>query len=184
MAALAAIVLGLTLGVASGGEVRNLKHLRIGHEGPVILLFAVQALARGRIAGTSASSIGLSVWVLSCVALLGFLMADWRRPGVWVLCVGMALNLLVVLLNGGMPIAVGERLGDVAVSVARSASFYQLAGPGTLLTLLGDVVPLGAGAYQVLLSPGDALLAIGVAVFMVDGMLEAQPTSMTQATEA
>jgi len=170
--ALAAIILGLALGAASGGSLRRLQHVKVRHEWLVLAFFAAQAFARGRIAGSTASAFGTTLWALTCVVLLGSLWADWRQPGVWVVCVGLALNLLVVLLNGGMPIALNlETLtGDAAVTIARTLSFYQVAGPETSMAMLGDVVPLSVGAYRVLVSPGDVLLAIGVAVFLANGM--------------
>ncbi len=173
MIALYAILLALALGAASGGSIGSLAQVRLRYELPVLVLFGVQAIARGRIAGTSASSFGLIVWMLSCAALIGILGSEWRRPGIWVVCFGLALNLLVVLLNGGMPVGLGVDTAVTAVApmVARSMSFYQLAGPGTMWGALGDVVPLGRAGYQVLVSPGDALLAIGVAVFIAEGML-------------
>lgn len=172
MIALAAIALGLALGAASGGSVGRLEAVRLRFEVPVLLLFVVQGVARGRITGTSATSFGLLVWVASCVGLLILLVPDWRRAGVWAVAVGMGLNLFVVLINGGMPVALPNHVvvGSAAASVAQSMGFYQLAGPGTVLAAAGDVVALSFGSYRLLLSPGDILLAVGVAVLIVDAM--------------
>ncbi len=86
--------------------------------------------------------------------------------------VGLALNLLVVLSNGGMPVLLTDpiALSNAGAQISRSLGFYQLAGPGTVLASLGDVVPLGLGAYRVLLSPGDVLLVVGVAALIVSSM--------------
>ena len=132
----------------------------------------MQGIARGRIGGTSASLVGLVVWVVSCIILIVLLIPDWRRVGIWVVGVGLALNLLVVLANGGMPVLVTDpiALSKAGAPIARSMGFYQLAGPGTALAPLGDVVPLGLGAYRVLLSPGDVLLVVGVATLIVGSM--------------
>lgn len=186
MIALAAIVLGLAIGVACGGSIRGLNAVSLRFEWPVLLLFAVQALARGRVAGTRASSLGIVVWVLSCVVLLVFLAPDWLRIGVWVAGMGIALNVFVVLLNGGMPVVLASQTvaNETAVSVARGAGFYQLAGPGTLMGVLGDVLSLTIGGYHILVSPGDVLLALGVAVFIVVPMVDRNEATATTASEA
>lgn len=181
MIALVAIVLGLALGTIAGGSIRRLETSSLRFEWLVLILFIVQAVARGRIAGAGASSLGIAVWVLGCIGLLGLLAPDWRQPGIWVVCVGVALNIFVVLLNGGMPVvAEGQVMAaEVAGSVVRSMGFYQLAGPGTLMAVLGDVVPLAFGAYRILVSPGDLLLALGITVFMVEVMVHRHEPSAT-----
>lgn len=172
MIALAAVVLGLALGAASGGSIRALDTASLRFEWPVLLLFVIQAVARGRIAGAAASRLGVSIWVCSCIALLLLSAADWRQLGIWVVGVGIALNILVVLLNGGMPVAFTSQAsaGAAAVSVAPVGGFYQLAGPGTVVGVLGDVLPLSVGGYRILVSPGDVLMALGVALFIVAAM--------------
>jgi len=172
MIALVAIALCLSLGLASGGEMRGLETISLRFELPVLGLFVVQGIARGRIAGTNASSLGFAVWVLSCVVLLVLLAPDWRRAGIWVVAIGLALNLLVVLFNGGMPVYVTTP-GSIgaAASISRSMGFYQLAGPGTALALLGDVIHLGVGGFRAMLSPGDVLLAVGVVAVIISAMI-------------
>ena len=172
MVALVAIAVGLSLGALSGGSVLGLVEVSLRFEWLVLVLFVVQAISRGRIAGIGASAIGIAVWAFTCLALLAFLSPDVRRPGVWIVGVGIALNMLVVLVNGGMPIILPESAvsSTTVASVAQSMGFYQMAGPGTVLTALGDVIVLGWGGYRALMSCGDVLLAIGVAVFIVDAM--------------
>jgi len=171
--AFAAVTIGLLLGSACGGSVRGLEAVGLRHELPVLILFVVQGVARGRIAGTTASTVGTAVWVCSCIALVVVLAPDWRRPGVWIVCVGMGLNLLVVLVNGGMPILLeGKELVSASVStISESMGFYQIAGPGTVVAALGDVVLLAVGGYRVLVSCGDILLVVGVSLFVADAMI-------------
>lgn len=173
MIALAAVAAGIVLGWLSGGALRGLETVQLRFEWLVLLLFVVQAVARGRIAGLSASRLGLGVWVFSCVALVVTLVPDWRRPGIWLIAIGLSLNLFVVLLNGGMPVSLpsGSSVGESAVSVSRSLGFYQLAGPGTVAGMLGDTVQLVVAASRALLSPGDVLLSLGVVTVIVDAML-------------
>ena len=138
MVALGAVAIGLALGWLGGGGLRGLESVKLRFEWPVLILFLVQAVARGRIASVSASRLGLILWAFSCVALVLLVAPDWRRPGIWLVAVGLELNLLVVLLNGGMPLFLpaDASLGGAAASVARSLGFYQIAGPGTLAGML------------------------------------------------
>lgn len=172
-------MLGLGLGVLCGGRLRGLQDVELRFEWPVLALFAVQGVARGRIAGIAATPVGLTVWVLSCAALILLLAPDWRRVGIWVVLVGMALNIFVVVLNGGMPVALPGPVPSLAAatSLTSSLGFYQIAGPGTALAALGDVLELSLPRYRVLLSPGDVMMALGVAALVVDAMVNfADPT--------
>lgn len=173
MAGLAAVLVGIALGIACGGSLRRLEDTRLRFAWPVLIVFVVQGVARGRIAGASPSALGVVVWVLSCVALLALLLPEWRRDGVWIAGLGIALNLLVVLLNGGMPIAqegLTARI-DATPTTVLSKGFYQMAGPGTLFGAAGDVLPFFTSGYRILASPGDVLLALGVAILVVGGTM-------------
>ncbi len=145
------------------------------HESAVLVLFLIQAVARGRMIGTSATPWAFAVWAVCCVALLLLLAPSWRRQGVWVLLIGMALNLAVVLANGGMPLEVPGSTSAIPKSaIASTGGFYLLAGQGTVLASLGDALLVGTRGYRLLLSAGDVLLAIGVSTLIVDAMLNPQ----------
>ena len=55
--------------------------------------------------------------------------------------------------------------------MAASNGFYELAGSGTVLGWLGDTMPLRVFGLGQILSLGDVLLAVGVAVFIVGSCL-------------
>jgi hypothetical protein len=58
-----------------------------------------------------------------------------------------------------------------ATEVARSTgSFYRVATPGDLLLWLGDVMPVTWGHTVLLVSPGDVVLMVAVAVVIIYGM--------------
>ncbi|HVA92290.1 MAG TPA: DUF5317 family protein, partial [Chloroflexota bacterium] len=90
-------------------------------------------------------------------------------PGLELVALGMAMNLLVVLANGGhMPVAPALATGGPPqLHELGTWGQYALAGPGTRLNWLADTIqlpgPLGAifpGAY----SPGDLVAIVGIAV--------------------
>lgn len=71
---------------------------------------------------------------------------------------GIALNLLVILLNGGMPAAVAE--DEIP---EESKPHYRPVSEKTRLALLSDWIPLGT----LMISPGDVVLLLAVVVMLV-----------------
>ena len=132
------------------------------------MLFVLQALFRGPLIGRL-GELGVALWAACSIGLLLVLSLNLRAYGVSIAALGIGLNLLVVLINGGMPVVpVGpSKLRDVAAAVGGSGGFYVLADQRTMLAVLGDVLPAGNG----LASIGDVLLVLGVAVFLIRAMV-------------
>ena len=99
------------------------------------------------------------VWVFASVGLIACLFANWDLPGLAVAAAGVALNLLVVLLNNAMPVV------SVSAGALATSHFYKTATTSTL-AFLGDSmsVPLSG---RFMLSAGDVLLVVGVIAFIV-----------------
>jgi hypothetical protein len=162
------LVLGMAEGVAAGGTFRGLMRLELRFEVALLVAFVVQGAARGRIAGTSATSWGMLMWVIASVLLFALLLANLKQTGAIVAAAGVLFNLLVVLANGGMPITAS---GDAGAAVTQSAGFYHLANGGTLVPWAGDAMEYVFGDMQFMLSPGDVVLAVGVASVIAGAML-------------
>jgi len=177
MLALVGILAGLLLGRLSGGRFTGLSHVKLRFEWVLLAAFIAQAVLRGRLANTVTSGMGLLVWASASLVLIGVLWLQHEIPGLLIAAVGVAMNLLVVLLNQGMPVSLP--LGEVATRVGgASAGFYHLAGPNTYARVLGDALPLYLGGSVYILSIGDVLLCLGVIVLIVNSMLgDAQSTS-------
>ena len=101
----------------------------------------------------------MTVWGVICVALISTLWVMRRHTGVSLLITGLVSNLLVVLINDGMPYFVGA-----GSDTHDAGDFYHAAGASTRMWLLSDVLPL-PGGY--LLSLGDLLLLVGLVSFVV-----------------
>jgi len=103
----------------------------------------------------------------------------------YVAVVGILLNILVVLLNGAMP--VGAPSGgphETAVIEVALRALYRPIGAGSLVPVLGDVLPLPALGGLTLVSIGDVLLMLGVSIWLVGAMTAAkyEPGSGTRAS--
>ena len=156
---LAAIALGLVVGLVTGGSIDGFSRVRF--RWPLVLAGAV--VIREAVLLTPLNRIDAMrfVYVVALAAIVVWTIWHFNLlPGVWLVTVGGALNLLVIGVNGArMPVApalAGSLLarGDIAQ--------YTLMGPGTNLSALGDwiSVPPFPEAY----SPGDVVIAGGLAV--------------------
>jgi hypothetical protein len=94
-----------------------------------------------------------------------FCIANRNLPGMWLIVVGVSLNVVVIGLNGRMPVSSWARERSGATSNTRlRTGYYEPAGPNTSLPRLGDVIPI-PGVHQVA-STGDALIALGIGRFL------------------
>jgi len=153
------LALGLVAGLAVGGRMGNLARLKFHWPwmipAAVAVREAVLLTPLNRVAGAQYA------YAVALLAVVAWTVWNFHRlPGIWLLTAGAALNLLVILANGGhMPVA-----PELAGSLLRNGSIgqYTVMGAGTNLNLLGDWIAL----YPVpeAYSLGDLLIGIGLAV--------------------
>ncbi|MGB8214506.1 MAG: DUF5317 domain-containing protein [Anaerolineales bacterium] len=109
--------------------------------------------------------------IISLVLLLVFCWFNMRLPGVWLLTLGLVINLLVIAANGGfMPISrqTASRLvpPETLAALGNGDRFgYKdvlLLPEQTRLAWFSDhFLPPEGSPYQVAFSPGDVLIAAG-----------------------
>ena len=164
---LLALAFGLLLGLAGGGRLSNLARLKF-HQ-PWLLVVAI--LLRYVLIFTPLSRIEGAQYVYAASLALIVLWTIWHLrllPGVWLVTIGGALNLLVVLANNGRmpvdPALASSQLGGVLIERGHIGQ-YTVLGPGSHLGFLGDWLSLGPlpEAY----SPGDILVAMGLALVVL-----------------
>ncbi len=145
------LVAGFVLGLASGGNWRNLQKFDLTLWPG--LLFGVIARAAAPFLGGLALSASISGLML--VALVAIV--NRALPGAWLIALGSLLNTAVTLLNGGMPVDPGALAASG--KPPPSDGLHVFLGPDTRLPFLADVLlaPLVNNIYSV----GDLLLAIG-----------------------
>lgn len=179
MIPVAGILLGLGVGFARGGTLRDLAELRFAAIWLLFLTLLIQILIFPWILGTVLIDEATSVLHLVSYALAGvFLMLNLGR--LWPVVPGAALNILVIAANGGYMPSDPEalrRAGELPAAEALLASSdgtlanVRLMTDTTRLNLLGDWlfvpewVPL-ATAFSI----GDVFIALGVAWIVQAGM--------------
>jgi len=179
------VAASLVIALLRGGKLVNLGTLRfrVGWLAFVALLLQVLVvyLPFGN-TGTEWSTQSLLL-VGSYALLIGVVVANRELPGLWILGVGLALNLAVMIANGGfMPVAEETlrragllHLATSTESGARLLSSKDILLPReeTRLWFLGDVFSLPAPlstAYSI----GDILLAIGAFILFQRGTMPRQ----------
>lgn len=145
------VVAGIAAGIAFGGDWRRLSTFTL-HLWPLLVVGAGLRLL-GYVVPTSP----LAVYFIGLVCIAVVAARNWRLPGAALISVGTFSNVLVVLLNSGMPV-------DMTVATAINAlppqnGFHIALGPGTVFPFLADIIPVGivSGMYSV----GDVLIAFG-----------------------
>ncbi len=174
------ILLGIVVGIAAGGSLGNLANIRLRRTS--LLLFAV-ALRYGTEALLTAGvplveTLRLPLLTLSFAILLAALWTNRTYPGLSLAFVGVLLNAIVIVVNGGyMPvwepslIAAGFRPEDAATAIhvlmpaTLDASFLLRLGP------LADVIPVPVAYIQNVASVGDTFLGAGLAFFLFAGLV-------------
>jgi hypothetical protein len=141
---LLAVLAGIGIGALRGGKLRSLLEAKVHARVIGLVCLGLQAVV-GALALRSVGiprGIGALLLGLALVGLLGVARANGRLPGVPLLALGLLVNLLVLVLNLGVPVSVDtlERAG-VAVEQSvphRPDAKHVIDGPGSRLALLGD----------------------------------------------
>lgn len=167
MLLIVAALVGFVAGLVTGGDLRRLGDLRL--RWPVLVMVALAIKELGVWGPLAQSRVWAPVLYSVSLALL-IAWALWhvrRLPGVWVVALGMAMNLLVVLVNGGhMPVAPDlAHRGPRQLVEQGYLGQYVLEGPGTRLAFLDDRIQLPWLIGRLLpqaYSVGDLVMSAGL----------------------
>ena len=170
------ILLGLVLGLVAGGSISNLAAVRLRWIGILFLAVLVRFGTEAAIgAGVDVvQALRLPLFAISFGLLLAGLWANRSNPGLSLAFVGILLNTIAVLANGGyMPvwrpalIQAGFDPNTVLSSFHTflpfdrlDAAFLLRAGP------LGDILPIPLPYIRNVASIGDLFLAAGLGFFL------------------
>jgi len=173
---LLAIIAGLVAGVTRakvGGRIYSPPDLRLGW---LLFIAVFPQLFSFHLPGTSeitSDQVAAGILVSSQISLLIFVWANRHLPGFWTLGLGLILNFLVIVSNGGlMPISpetIYRLSPDAVITISDfgtrlgSTKDVLLSISNTNLWILSDCLVLPNWIpYRVAFSIGDIFIAIGV----------------------
>ena len=113
---------------------------------------------------------GIAILLLSYVAILGFCAVNRKVKGMTLIAVGVALNVLVITLNQGMPTKddVHQRDGrEVHVPIEQTVK-HRPQEDDDLLGFLGDVIT-APGLPNQQFSIGDIVMGLGIVDLCFEG---------------
>ncbi len=164
------LVIAVLLGYLAGGRLRALEQLRLRWWGLAPLGLLMQ-LAPLPLHGHTNKQISVGLLIASYPVLLAFVARNIRLPGLPLMFIGLAMNLLVIAVNDGMPVTrhaleasgQGNLLQDL---IHHGGAKHHLAGPGDVLLPLADVTAIGPPVRQVV-SAGDLVVYAGLVWLIV-----------------
>jgi Family of unknown function (DUF5317) len=170
---------GALAGMLRGGEARALARAKVHARPLALVLLALQALV-GSIALRSVGiprGVGAILLFVALAGLLGVARTNGQLPGVPLFALGVLANLLVLVLNFGIPVQ-EETLARAGISVERPVPHrpdakHVIDGPGMRLALLGD--RLAVRPLRTVVSFGDIAEMAGLFLLVQALVLGAAP---------
>lgn len=165
----ASVVVGLLRGGVTGRLAEaDLRLLPLLVAGGVLVLGATLSAVVGTMEG-------IAPWmsVLGMVGLLAFALANHRQPGMLMLAFGLLCNLLVVVLNGGMPVhdTTLDKAGidaGAGPTPERPDALHVRADSGSRLPILADL--FAVRPLRTVVSLGDVAQYAGL-FLLVQGLM-------------
>jgi hypothetical protein len=149
----AAVLIGLGIGLALPPRTTRFARPRIRLL-PLLVLGVVGQLVANRMTGHGATVLGL----VAVSLLVGFALANLHLTGMGVMAIGLGLNLLVMMMNSGMPVS-ARALEAANVPIGELQGARHVEGANDELTVLGDIIPAGG----LVVSYGDLIIAVATA---------------------
>jgi Family of unknown function (DUF5317) len=165
--AVVALVIGVLAGLVAGGSFSNLAVVRVRLGILAVIGLGLQVLP------VPGHVLPLALLYTSFALLVAFAVLNRRVAGIPLIIVGIALNLAVIGVNGGIPvsrsalIASGQR-DTLTLLINDGGAKHHLATSDDVLLPLADVIPI-RGVDQVV-SVGDLATYAGIIWFMVASM--------------
>jgi hypothetical protein len=185
---LLALAVALLVAFLRGGSLRNLADFRLEWGWLAGLALAIQIGAVYWLTGDRYLHLQGGALVVSSLLLLPVIWRNRRSPGLALIGLGLALNLVVMVANGGfMPIT-----PEAVARIEHEHLIVQLNGVERMGGSKGIVLPREETALWVLsdiftipppfpvasaFSLGDALVAVGAFIFLQRAMVGASPRS-------
>ena len=165
-----AVIVGLILGLVTGGSPARLGALRLSWAPLIVIGMAVQLALFSSPIGNALGDAAPAVYVLSNLAVLVAVAANLAVPGLVIVLAGGVSNTLAIVANGGyMPVSPGalEAMGRLPKEgYSNSAPRDVVAfGPLTDVFTMPTWIPM-ANVFSV----GDVLIGLGVGIAVMAAM--------------
>lgn len=170
----AIVLVSVLAGYASRGRLRTLERLRLRWWALAPIGLTLQLAPAPALGGDAERLAGEGLLVASYLVLLAFVARNFPVVGAPTIFLGLALNLAVIAVNGGMPVSEGAvvKSGQADTLAALSAGEdpkHHLQRPDDDLMPLADVIPVGRPFRQVV-SLGDLVIYTGTAALLIAAM--------------
>ena len=168
---LLAVIVGLVAGYVAGGSHRHLSDLHMRRAWLPALWAAIYVVvARVHVPWA------VPLLLMAHLGFLVFVALNVRRTrGLWLVGVGLLLNVSVLMVNHTTPYRPSAlRAAGIheqhANDVLRSSAVGRPERDGDRLMFLADVIPLNAGPFHEVLSVGDLLLGAGMGLVVFQAL--------------
>ncbi len=162
------LFIALVIAVLRGGRLVNLGDIEL--KGWWLLFIALGLQAGTNWLPEGSLNTGVAMMLVSYVLLLIMVWANRSKPGMWIAGIGVLANLIVIAVNGGMPVLAGAAEVASGFTISEpdlSNSFkHVLLDETSRLTFFADVIPIRLAGIGEVISLGDIFLALGLGMFL------------------
>jgi hypothetical protein len=164
------LFIALAMAVLRGGRLTNLGDIELRYWWLLLVALGLQVSTAWLPESSWAEGLGLAMVLISYALLMGLVLLNRTRPGMWLAGLGVLMNFTVIALNGGMPVLAeaAEVASGFAISVPDLSGSYKhvLLDSSSRLTAFADVIPLRIASIGQVISLGDVFLAVGLGRFL------------------
>ncbi len=179
-----AIVIGFVVGLLVGGRPAGLGDLRFRWSWLFMTGLAIQVVLFTDAVAERGGDLGVPIYVGSTALVFAAVLANRAIPGMVVVALGAASNLLAIVANGGyMPAspAALAALGKTPATIYSNSAVV----PDPALAPLTDIFALPTWLpWHNIYSVGDVLIGVGVVIVVVVAMRTARAARPADGTGA
>jgi hypothetical protein len=164
------LFIALAISVLRGGRLSNLGDIELRYWWLLLVALGLQVATTWLPDSSWAEGLGLAMVLFSYVLLMGLVLINRSRPGMWLVGLGVLLNFTVIAINGGMPVlaeAAEVASGFTITAPDLSGSYKHVTlDSSSHLTAFADVIPMRIAGIGQVISLGDVFLAVGLGRFL------------------
>lgn len=161
------LLAGVVAGLARGGKLANIGRVDLKIPWSVFAGLGIQVISEAWAAFVDPglrNRAGIAILVVSYGLLIAFVAANRRLPGAILIAAGLALNMIVIVANGAMPVSLSAAqaagLDPSGAGFLATAVKHRLMDSQTVFWFLGDWIPVPV--IRTVVSIGDMILGIGI----------------------